>query len=230
MWHGFWVAYVGIPAFIVTLSSMLLFRGLDLVVLEGATVGGLPEGFKKIGNGFLPEVGPDTGYHNLTLIIAVLVVGGPGLPRGPQAGGRARSTTSSVPAAPLVPRQAGRDRGGRDRLCSYLLADARGLPIVGLILFALIAIYTLHHAPHGLRPARLRGRRQRRRGHHVRRQHQAGRLPGHDQHGPARRPRRPGLHGPPHRRQPQGRHQLRARRHRRRPSSVARPSPAVSAR
>jgi putative multiple sugar transport system permease protein len=25
-WHGFWVAYVGIPAFIVTLSSMLLFR------------------------------------------------------------------------------------------------------------------------------------------------------------------------------------------------------------
>ena len=74
MWHGFWVAYVGIPAFIVTLSSMLLFRGLTLVVLEGATVGGLPEGFKDIGNGFLPEVGPDTGYHNLTLIIGVLVV------------------------------------------------------------------------------------------------------------------------------------------------------------
>ena len=42
-WHGFWVAYVGIPAFIVTLSSMLLFRGLTLVVLEGATVGNLPE-------------------------------------------------------------------------------------------------------------------------------------------------------------------------------------------
>ena len=26
-WHGFWVAYVGIPGFIVTLSGMLLFRG-----------------------------------------------------------------------------------------------------------------------------------------------------------------------------------------------------------
>jgi putative multiple sugar transport system permease protein len=73
-WHGFWVAHVGIPAFIVTLSSMLLFRGLTLVVLEGATVGGLPEDFKKIGNGFLPEVGPDTGLHNLTMIIAVLVI------------------------------------------------------------------------------------------------------------------------------------------------------------
>src|ERR671915_41288 len=73
-WHGFWVAYVGIPAFIVTLASMLLFRGLTLVVLEGATVGGLPEGFKDIGNGFLPEVGPDTGLHNLTMALGVLVV------------------------------------------------------------------------------------------------------------------------------------------------------------
>ncbi|HEY4568793.1 MAG TPA: sugar ABC transporter permease, partial [Kribbella sp.] len=44
-WQGFWVAYVGIPAFIVTLASMLLFRGLTLVVLKGATVGSLPQGF-----------------------------------------------------------------------------------------------------------------------------------------------------------------------------------------
>src|SRR5918992_5761009 len=73
-WHGFWVAYVGIPAFIVTLSSMLLFRGLTLVVLEGATVGGLPDAFEDIGNGFLPEVGPDTGVHNLTLVVALIVV------------------------------------------------------------------------------------------------------------------------------------------------------------
>src|SRR5919106_145355 len=67
-------AFVGIPAFIVTLASMLLFRGLTLVVLEGATVGGLPEGFKNIGNGFLPEVGPDTGLHNLTIALGVLLV------------------------------------------------------------------------------------------------------------------------------------------------------------
>src|SRR5688500_10283073 len=73
-WHGFWVAYIGIPAFIVTLASMLLFRGLTLVVLEGATVGGLPDNFKKIGNGFLPEVGPDTDLHNLTMLLGIVVV------------------------------------------------------------------------------------------------------------------------------------------------------------
>src|SRR6187401_523530 len=55
-WHGFWVAYVGIPAFIVTLASMLIFRGLTLVTLKGATVGGLPDGFEAMGNGFLPDV------------------------------------------------------------------------------------------------------------------------------------------------------------------------------
>ena len=72
-WHGFWVAYVGIPAFIVTLASMLIFRGLTLVVLKGATVGGLPDGFEAMGNGFLPDIGPDTGLSNLTLLIAALL-------------------------------------------------------------------------------------------------------------------------------------------------------------
>ena len=32
-WQGFWVAYVGIPAFIVTLAGMMFFRGLDLVIV-----------------------------------------------------------------------------------------------------------------------------------------------------------------------------------------------------
>ncbi|MDR1791102.1 MAG: sugar ABC transporter permease [Propionibacteriaceae bacterium] len=31
-WHGFWIAYVRIPAFIVTLAGMLMFRGLAIVV------------------------------------------------------------------------------------------------------------------------------------------------------------------------------------------------------
>ena len=34
VWQGFWVAYVGIPAFIVTLAGMLLFRGLALMTLQ----------------------------------------------------------------------------------------------------------------------------------------------------------------------------------------------------
>ena len=139
-WHGFWVAYVGIPAFIVTLSSMLLFRGLTLVVLEGATVGGLPEDFKKIGNGFLPEVGPDTGLHNLTMIIAVLVIAALVFVEFRKRAAAKKYNFEVLPFGLFVLKLA--VLGVVIFYFSYLLAQARGLPIVGLILFALIAIYT----------------------------------------------------------------------------------------
>ena len=41
-WQGFWIAYVGIPAFIVTLAGMLIFRGLALVVLGNTNIGSFP--------------------------------------------------------------------------------------------------------------------------------------------------------------------------------------------
>lgn len=53
-WQGFWVAYVGIPAFIVTLAGMLIFRGLAIVIV-GETVAGLPGSFNAISNGYLPN-------------------------------------------------------------------------------------------------------------------------------------------------------------------------------
>lgn len=37
-WQGFWIAYVRIPPFIVTLAGMLAFRGLSNVVLQGQTL------------------------------------------------------------------------------------------------------------------------------------------------------------------------------------------------
>ena len=41
-WHGFWIAYIRIPSFIVTLAGMLLFRGLALIVLDGITINPFP--------------------------------------------------------------------------------------------------------------------------------------------------------------------------------------------
>src|SRR5690606_41251465 len=37
-WQGFWVAVVGIPAFIVTLAGMLMFRGLTYQVLNNVSL------------------------------------------------------------------------------------------------------------------------------------------------------------------------------------------------
>ncbi|AZS87509.1 multiple monosaccharide ABC transporter permease [Streptomyces griseoviridis] len=72
--QGFLIAYLGIPSFIVTLAGMLLFRGLTEIFLQGQTLGPFPDGLQKLGNGFLPEVGPNTNYHNLTLLLGLLLL------------------------------------------------------------------------------------------------------------------------------------------------------------
>ncbi|MFS4095700.1 multiple monosaccharide ABC transporter permease [Streptomyces sp. AF1A] len=71
--QGFLIAYLGIPSFIVTLAGMLLFRGLTEILLKGQTLGPFPDGLQKLGNGFLPETGPDTNYHNLTLLLGLVL-------------------------------------------------------------------------------------------------------------------------------------------------------------
>ncbi|MBN1170675.1 MAG: hypothetical protein JXA67_00705, partial [Micromonosporaceae bacterium] len=71
-WQGFWVAYVGVPAFIVTLAGYMMWRGGNQFIGSADTVP-VPDGFKVIGAGYLPEFGPDTGFNNLTLLLGLLV-------------------------------------------------------------------------------------------------------------------------------------------------------------
>ncbi len=70
-WQGFWVAYMGVPAFIVTLAGMLIFRGGNQYIGNADTVP-VPAGFRQLGAGFLPEIGPSTGYNNLTLLLGLV--------------------------------------------------------------------------------------------------------------------------------------------------------------
>ncbi|MEW6871909.1 multiple monosaccharide ABC transporter permease [Trueperella pyogenes] len=73
-WQGFWVAYVGIPAFIVTLAGMLIFRGLAIVLVE-RTVSGLPTGFVKIANGSVPNSFGFVGQLDvMTLAIGLMTI------------------------------------------------------------------------------------------------------------------------------------------------------------
>ncbi len=70
-WHGFWIAYMKIPAFIVTLAGMLIFRGLTMVVLNGQTVAPFPESFQVISTGFIPDLFGSNGLNVTALMIAV---------------------------------------------------------------------------------------------------------------------------------------------------------------
>ncbi len=67
-WQGFWVAYVGIPAFVATLAGMMLFRGGNQLIGKSNTIP-VPEGIQYLGGGYLPAFGPDTGFNNLTLLL-----------------------------------------------------------------------------------------------------------------------------------------------------------------
>ena len=71
-WQGYWVAYFGIPAFIVTLAGLLMFRGLTQVVLGGQSLAPFPEIFQKISTGYLPDL-TDSSVHLLTMILGVLI-------------------------------------------------------------------------------------------------------------------------------------------------------------
>ncbi|GAB3058515.1 multiple monosaccharide ABC transporter permease [Sediminivirga luteola] len=71
--QGFWVAYIGVPAFIVTLAGMLIWRGAQQYVGQAQTVA-VPAEFRQALYGFMPEVGPPTPYNNLTLLLGALVV------------------------------------------------------------------------------------------------------------------------------------------------------------
>ncbi|MFC4322499.1 multiple monosaccharide ABC transporter permease [Litchfieldia salsa] len=72
-WQGFWIAYIKIPAFIVTLAGMLLFRGLTLVVLEGKSIAPYPESFQKMSSGFLPDLFGGSTLHMLTILISLTI-------------------------------------------------------------------------------------------------------------------------------------------------------------
>ncbi|HET9653769.1 MAG TPA: multiple monosaccharide ABC transporter permease [Kineosporiaceae bacterium] len=81
-WQGYWVAYFGIPAFIVTLAGMLVFRALTLTVLGNQGIGPFPDPVRTLSNGFTAGylgnigLGPLGGADLFSILVALVAVGG----------------------------------------------------------------------------------------------------------------------------------------------------------
>jgi len=81
-WQGFWIAYFGIPAFIVTLAGMLIFRALTMTVLGNQGIGPFPDDVRTLANGFTPGFLKNVGLGALggadlfTLVVGLAVVAG----------------------------------------------------------------------------------------------------------------------------------------------------------
>ncbi|MDF2486825.1 MAG: putative rane protein [Herbinix sp.] len=70
--QGYWIAYLRIPAFIVTLAGMLLWRGVALIVLDGLTVSPFPDDYLNLFNSYVPDV--FNGNINILAIVLGFVV------------------------------------------------------------------------------------------------------------------------------------------------------------
>jgi putative multiple sugar transport system permease protein len=141
--QGYFTAYHKIPAFIVTLAGMLVFKGLALTVLGGASVGPFPKTFQLLSSGFVPDIfgGTLSGqpFNILALVIGAI-------------------TTALIVYFNFRERRNQQEHGlaeepdmifyGRNLLIiaafmgfSFLMAKYKGLPNVLIVMFALIALF-----------------------------------------------------------------------------------------
>jgi putative multiple sugar transport system permease protein len=141
--QGYFIAYYKIPAFIVTLAGMLIFKGLALSVLGGASVGPLPETFQLLSTGFIPDVFGvqmfGAPFNLLALLIGTLITAvliffnirtrrsqlAHGLAEEPQAIFFGRNILIAVALIGF----------------SFIMARYKGLPTVLVVMFTLIAMF-----------------------------------------------------------------------------------------
>ncbi len=74
LFAGFFIAYLGIPPFVVTLATMLMGRGLTYTILKAQTKGPLPENYVKVGAGFLPTMKVSVGSGTLDLVCVFIAI------------------------------------------------------------------------------------------------------------------------------------------------------------
>jgi putative multiple sugar transport system permease protein len=142
VWQGFWIAYIRIPAFIVTLAGMLIFRGLTTTLLEGQTLSPFPEVFQKISGGFVPDLFGGFGTKlNMTAIVAGIVISIIFLVLEVKKRAEKKSYNLEIASLPIF---AGKIIVilGALNLFTIWLAKYKGIPTILVIIGTLIFIYS----------------------------------------------------------------------------------------
>ncbi len=139
MWQGFWIAFVKIPPFIVTLAGMLIFNGINNIILNGQTVL-LPQLYTTIASDNIPDVFGGEVLHLPTIVIGVLcsilyivmeLLSRANKKKFGFKVGSGQMFFAKVVVITLV-----------INLFTFWLAQANGLPYVVILLVVLIVIYS----------------------------------------------------------------------------------------
>jgi len=140
-WQGFWIAYMRIPAFIVTLAGMMTFRGMAQLILGGFTKSPFREDFTRYFNSFLPGDRPEmrlpVALTAAGVICAVFIAA--------QIIGRVRKirkkydvekvAVTAVRTAVVCAVAMG---------IAYMLGLDRGIPVILILLAAVVAAYSYY--------------------------------------------------------------------------------------
>ena len=142
--QGYFVAFYRIPAFIVTLAGMLVFKGLALTVLGGASVGPFPKEFQLLSSGYVPDITTvqlfGQPFNVLAMAIGVIVTALIIRANVKERNNQLQHSMAEEPSMIFL---------GRNILIAigflgftYLMARYRGLPNVLIVMFALIVLFT----------------------------------------------------------------------------------------
>jgi putative multiple sugar transport system permease protein len=137
--QGYWVAFYKIPSFIVTLAGMLVFKGLALVVLEGASVGPFPPQFQLLSTGFIPDPFSGENLRITSLVIGMLIAL---VMLILKVRGRAERAKHDMENEPVVLFAATNLIFiGMIVAFAYMLSSYRGLPNVLIVMLLLMLVY-----------------------------------------------------------------------------------------
>ena len=137
--QGWFVAYLKIPAFIVTLAGMLVFKGLALALLQGQSVGPFPEAFQLLSSGFIPDFfnGETLRLSSLAIgaIVAILLF----VAKLRERAGHVRHGMEEEPGLFFLAKQL--TFAAVIVWFCWLMASYKGLPNVLIVMFVLMLVY-----------------------------------------------------------------------------------------
>ncbi|WP_180125091.1 multiple monosaccharide ABC transporter permease [Rhodoferax sp. BLA1] len=137
--QGYWVAFYKIPAFIVTLAGMLVFRGLTLVVLGGSSVGPFPPEFQLLSTGFIPDPFGGESLKVLSLVLGLAMALILLLAKVKDRAARAKHGMDNEPYVFFLFKNLA--FAAMIAAFSYLLSSYRGLPNVLIVMLVLMLVY-----------------------------------------------------------------------------------------
>jgi putative multiple sugar transport system permease protein len=137
--QGYFIAYQRIPAFIVTLAGMLIFRGVANIIMQGVTISPFPENYLDLFKTFIPRGSSQELIQTVCLVIGIAVSGLIAYLFLLQ---RHRRIKNNAPAEPLYATIIKFSIVAAVIIwVLYLLGQSKGIPIVLIELVVIVAVY-----------------------------------------------------------------------------------------